>query len=138
MEQKFPNAKSELERYNLLRGTADKVHEMNISRPLSNPEKVSISDDIGEISKVITEIDDEIKQYKKTRKEQYKLMHENLKKLRSNEVCELKECFDFRDHANGMVNTYDKEGILVKSRRMNPEERQATIFGQELKEGTND
>ncbi len=137
-EKKFPNAKSDLERYNLLKGSADRVYRQNIDIPLTSKQIVEISTDLGVVQTTVTEMNEEIKYLKKEKKKQTAQIFKNLQTLAKGSNTEDCELFDFRDYTNNRVNTYNKDGDLIRGRKMLPEERQTTIFTEGLKEGTND
>lgn len=66
----------------------------------------------------------------------YKMHADPLKKANKELLIEVKTgkssvkgmLFNFADHENGIMETYDEMGDFVQSRRLKPEEKQARLF----------
>lgn len=76
--------------------------------------------------------EDELKVVKAEYKEKMEPLQEENKKLLRQVKTRQEELkgtiFNFADHVDGMMYTYDENGDLVGSRRLKPEEKQAKLF----------
>lgn len=120
-----------LDRVQALKDNAVECYQKNVIRNFSEEELVEMKSDLSEVDisfndlemekkEMVAEINDKIKVYKDKRS--LLLKHLKDKYYESNE-----DVFDIDNQEDGVMETYDKQGNLLTTRRLTPKERQTTI-----------
>lgn len=95
--------------------------ELDVKRETLTTNYININDldeELAIIKASFKERTEPLKQENKTLLAQVKTRKEEVKGV----------IFNFADHEEGMMNTFDEGGDLIQSRRLRPDERQAKLF----------
>lgn len=137
MFQEIPENK----RASYLKDNCDRLEPVTYMKTFDDIEIVGFKDELSEKSIEIDGLEER-------KKEENKLINEQLKPLKSERAKLLRnirtkaeevreDCFMFIDQDSRMVGFYNAKGQLVSSRPIRPQEMQTTIFSVE-RTGTND
>lgn len=127
----------------LLRETADKVEITKYQKPLDQDVLDQKREELVNNAIQLNILEEELGAIK----EKYKIQMKPLKQENAVLLSEVKtkqetvegEIFQLANHIDGMMETYDAEGILLGSRRLLPnEKKQARLFVAGDRTGTND
>lgn len=122
----------EHQRLQVLQDTADSVEETTYYRPLTSEDLDGKREQLAENSIKLSELEDEKKAATDSFKGQMKpLANANSKLLR--EIKSRQEqvkgtLYHLMNHDSGFMESYDKTGVLIATRRLTPKEKQKTIF----------
>lgn len=126
------------ERIKTLEDSADKVEELNYTKPFTKEQLLIFKDELSTTMIELNVIEEEFKEVKDSFKAKMKPLREEAKALLTdikNKAEFVKEkCFVMYDRDS--AGYYNAEGVLVYQRPLLPGEKQKTIFSV-LKEGTN-
>lgn len=131
MKQFMPEATAK-ERLMILQENAAKVEQTAYQKNLSADELAARREDLADNCIKLNALDDELKEIK----DDFKLKIDPLKTKNKTLLTEIKTkqttidgtLFHMANHEDGMMETYDQEGMLIGTRRLRPEEKQGTIF----------
>lgn len=131
MRQFMPDL-TEKERLVLLQENAHKVEQTTYQKSLSADELAARREDLADNCIKLNQFEDELKEVK----DDFKLKMDPLKTVNKTLLTEIKTkqttidgtLYHLANHEEGMMETYDKEGFLVASRRLRPEEKQGNVF----------
>lgn len=131
MKQFMPEATLK-ERLMILQENAAKVEQTAYQKNLSADELAARREDLADNCIKLNALDDELKEIK----DDFKLKIDPLKTKNKTLLTEIKTkqttidgtLYHMANHEDGMMETYDQEGMLIGSRRLRPEEKQGTIF----------
>jgi hypothetical protein len=131
MRQFMPEA-TQKERLMILQENAAKVEQTAYQKNLSPDELAARREDLADNCIKLNALDDELKEIK----DDFKLKIDPLKAKNKTLLTEIKTkqttidgtLFHMANHEEGMMETYDQDGLLIGSRRLRPEEKQGTIF----------
>lgn len=134
----YPAAK----RVELLEDNADSKEEIGYMRRFTSEEMADMKDELSDLDIQLNDLEEdklaamqEFKDKMRPLQEEKKSILANLKN-KSEFVRE--SCYKMCDFENAMVGFYNKDGELVESRQMRPEERQKRLFVGMAKTGTDD
>jgi hypothetical protein len=131
MKQFMPEANSK-DRLIILQESAAKTEQTNYQKNLSAEELAARREDLADDCIKLNKYEDELKKIK----DDFKIKMDPLKaanKIRLTEINTKQATFDgtlfhLANYEDGIMETYDNEGMLISSRRLRPEEKQGTIF----------
>lgn len=132
MKQFMPDATAK-ERLMVLQENAHKVELTVYQKALTPDELAARREDLADNCIKLNEKEDELNDIKSG----FKAEMDPLKKTNKTLLTEIKTrqtsidgtLFHVANHEDGMMETYDNEGMLISTRRLRPEEKQGTIFG---------
>lgn len=121
-----------------LEANAESVDEIGYVKQFTQDELDVFKDELAEKSIAINDIEIEKKEvvaeYKRQIDPLQKVVTTNLKRIKEKGEYVKEPCYKFINQKEGMALWYNKQGVLVHSRPINPSERQGRIFP--LKTGT--
>lgn len=131
MKQFMPDSTPK-ERLMMLQENAAKVEQTTYQRVLSPDELAARREDLADNCIKLNQQEDELKEIK----DSFKAVMDPLKAKNKCLLTEIKTkqstvdgtLYHLANHEDGMMETYDSEGLLISSRRLRPEEKQGTIF----------
>lgn len=131
MKQFMPDL-TDKERLMILQENAHKVEQTTYQKSLSADELAARREDLADNCIKLNQFEDELKEVK----DDFKLKMDPLKTTNKTLLTEIKTkqttidgtLYHLSNHEEGMMETYDNEGILVSSRRLRPEEKQGNVF----------
>ncbi len=131
MKQFMPELTAK-ERLMILQENAAKVEQTTYHKALTEEERGIKKDILTENSIKLFDLEEEKKEAVKLWKDKIDpLKKENsllLSEIRTGQTKVDGTLFHLANHDDGMMETYDNDGYLISSRRLRPEEKQATIF----------
>lgn len=128
----FSDIADPAERLRLLKDNCDDREETHYFKPLNQNELDQRSEKIAVICIDIYKLEADLK----TIKDEYKDKIDPLK-IENKQLCNefhtrqadiVGQLFHFKDLETGMMNTYNEEGEFIKSRRLQPNEKQGKLF----------
>lgn len=131
MKQFMPEATPK-ERLMILQENSAKIEQTEYQKNLSADELAARREDLADNCIKLNSLDDELKEIK----DDFKLKIDPLKTRNKTLLTEIKTkqttidgtLYHMANHEDGMMETYDQEGMLISTRRLRPEEKQGTIF----------
>jgi hypothetical protein len=131
MKQFMPEITAK-ERTMLLQENASKIEQTTYQKVLTPDELAARREDLADNCIKLNQFEDELKEVK----DDFKLKMDPLKNFNKTLLTEIKTkqstiegtLFHLANHDDGMMETYDNEGMLISTRRLRPEEKQGTIF----------
>jgi hypothetical protein len=122
----------EADRLRVLQTNADKIEETTYQKPLTE-------DELNMRREILTDNSirlGDLEEAKKTATRVFKDQIDPLKAANKDLLLELRtkqakvegKLYMMANHEDGMMETYDEQGILIESRRLRPEEKQQNIF----------
>lgn len=123
----------EKERIQMLRDNADKVmSDYGYTKRFTPEQLVRMKETLSDISIEVNDLEEQKKEAMAGFKDRIKPVitarKQLLKNLKTKSEFVNEECYKMVDHEEGRVGFYNKDGELVDSRNIYPEERQATIL----------
>ena len=123
--------KTPAERHEMLDTNCEKIEEVSYMKTFNEDELRQRKDSLAETSIRITDIEEDIKNYKSAKDEELKPLKESRKKLIADikakgEVVKEK-CYKFVDLKERRVLYYNEDGDLVDNRRAYPDELSPSI-----------
>lgn len=119
------------QRVKMLEDNAESIEERGFMKPFSPEEVLSLKDDLANVAIDIDNIgiakktaNDGFKAELKPLEDRKKTILENIKN-RSEYVKE--NCYKIVDHTEGMAGFYSRDGQLIESRQLRPDERQKSF-----------
>lgn len=120
------------DRLMMLQENAAKVEITTYQKNLSIDDLASRREDLADNCIKLNQFEDELKDVKDV----FKLKMDPLKTINKILLTEIKTkqttvdgtLFHMSNHDDGIMETYDQEGFFIGSRRLRPEEKQASIF----------
>ena len=120
------------ERTMLMQENATKIEDSVYQRYLSHDELAARREDLADNCIKLNQKEDEFKIVK----DSFKLETDPLKLSNKTLLTEIKTkqatveglLYHMANHEDGMMETYDADGMMIGSRRLRPEEKQGTIF----------
>lgn len=120
------------ERLMIMQENAAKVEQTTYQKALTADELSARREDLADNCIKLNKFEDELKEVK----DDFKLKMDPLKNSNKTLLTEIKTkqttidgtLFHMANHEDGMMETYDNEGLLIASRRLRPEEKQTNIF----------
>lgn len=129
------------EREALLKDNAYHSEKRTVKRSLSREELADLKHEHAHASITLRDMKAELKKFtdeKKAEMKPYEMANKERLDLIKQKYRESEETvYGVADHAEGMMNYYDKEGKFLESRRLLPSELQTLIIPMQ-REGTND
>lgn len=132
------------ERRRILQDNADKVEQGSYFKVLDEEETLVLREELAEVSIKQRQLEQE----KKDLIDEWKERHEPVKRRKLELIDNLRSgqeemegtLYLVADHDAGDMLYYDSEGVLIKSRRLRPDEKQIKIMNmlRNDKTGTND
>lgn len=116
----------------LLQENATSVEQEVYQKPLDEDQLAAKREELADNYIKINRLDEELKEIKKTYKDQTDPLKDsnsillNEIKTRQQQVSGL--LYYIPNYEDNMMEAYDKDGVLVSSRRLRPDEKQANIF----------
>lgn len=131
MKQFMPEA-TEKDRLMILQESAAKIEQTTYQKTLSADELAARREDLADDCIKLNQFEDELKEVK----DDFKAKMDPLKSANKIRLTEIKTkqttvdgtLFHLANYEDGMMETYDHEGMMISSRRLRPEEKQGTIF----------
>jgi len=131
MKQFMPDL-SVKERLMVMQENAAKVEQTSYQKTLSPDELAARREDLADNCIKLNQFEDELKEVK----DDFKVKMDPLKQTNKTLLTEIKTkqstvdgtLFHMANHEDGMMETYDNDGVLISSRRLRPEEKQGSIF----------
>jgi len=131
MKQFMPEATAK-ERLMILQENAAKVEQTTYQKVLTPDELAARREDLADDCIKLNQFEDELKEVK----DDFKTKMDPLKAANKTRLTEIKTkqttvdgtLYHLANHDDGMMETYDGEGLLISSRRLRPEEKQGSIF----------
>lgn len=128
----MPECTSAKERTMLLQDNAAKVEETTYQKNLSQDELAARREDLADNCIKLNQFEDELKEVK----DGFKVKMDPLKVVNKTLLTEIKTkqstidgiLYHVSNFEDSMMETYDAEGMLISTRRLRPEEKQANIF----------
>ena len=120
------------DRLMMLQENAAKIEVTTYQKNLSVDDLAERREDLADNCIKLNQLDDELKEVK----DDFKIKMDPLKTINKTLLTEIKTkqttvdgtLFHLSNHDDGIMETYDQEGLFIGSRRLRPEEKQATIF----------
>jgi hypothetical protein len=120
------------DRQRLLTENADRIEETTYFKPLSQDELDLRREKLTDNAILLSEFEDEKKDIMDTFKSKMKpLVDENkviMEDVKRKQAEVTGKLFHMANHEEGLMETFDENGEFVSSRRLRPDEKQATIF----------
>lgn len=114
-----------------LRDNAMQVEKQNVKVMFSEEELSEMKSNLSEISIEENELKEELKDISKDLKDKIKSKRENikglLKYLKDKYILQNQEVYLIDDQENGLMLTYNQEGMIIESRKLRANERQTRI-----------
>ena len=130
-----------MERINVMRDTADGIEEGGYVRELTDEEITNRNEELVQVCIDLKRKNDEKKDWMDSWKSEVKPMTIRqdtlITELKTRQIEMDGKLFLMANHDNGMMEYYDEQGELVRSRRLKPEEKRGNVF-RPAKTGTND
>lgn len=131
MKQFMPEA-TEKERLMIMQENAAKIEQTTYQKVLTPDELAARREDLADNCIKLNEKEDDLNEIKSD----FKAVMDPLKKTNKILLTEIKTkqstidgtLFHMANYDDGMMETYDNEGMLISSRRLRPEEKQQNIF----------
>lgn len=131
MKQFMPEATAK-DRLMILQENAAKIEETTYQKNLDAEELASRREDLADNCIRLNQFEDELKEVK----DDFKTKMDPLKNSNKTLLTEIKTkqstvegtLFHLANHEEGYMETYDKEGVLISTRRLRPDEKQGVIF----------
>lgn len=122
----------EKERLMILQENAAKIEKTTYQKTLTPDELAARREDLADNCIKLNEKEDDLNEIKSD----FKAVMDPLKKTNKILLTEIKTkqstidgtLFHMANYDDGMMETYDNEGMLISSRRLRPDEKQKTIF----------
>lgn len=131
-----------IDKIQFLKDNCDEVEKLGYTRNFTQDELDGMKDDLADVSIDINDIEVEKKETNAEFKKRLDTLKDErkdlLEKIRTRSEFVNEECFKFIDHESETTGYYNKEGELVSTRRIKPEERQTNIRQFARLTGTND
>lgn len=131
MKQFLPEA-TKSERTSALEENASKVEVTKYQKPLTEDELIQRREMFVDNAIKVSQKEDELKEIKDTFKSEIdpiKAVNKVLQaEIKTRQQTVEGTIYHLANHEDGMMETYDHEGIMISSRRLRPDERQGGIF----------
>lgn len=131
MKQFMPEL-SKKERLQILQEQSAKVEETSYQKALTEDELNLRREDLADNCIELNAKEDELKEIKEQFKNEMDPLKQKNKKLLTEIKTKQTTCngrlFHMANYDEGMMETYDDEGLLISSRRLRPEEKQGNVF----------
>lgn len=131
MKQILPDATAK-ERLMILQENAQKIEVTTYQKNLTDDELSARREDLAENHIKLDQFEDEALEFKAQHKKKVEpLKGANriiLQEIKTKQTSVDGTLFHMANHEDGMMETYDQDGIMISSRRLRPEERQGAIF----------
>lgn len=131
MKQFMPDVTPK-ERLMVMQESAAKVEQTSYQKTLTADELAARREDLADDCIKLNQFEDELKEVKDGFKDKMDPL-KAANKLRLTEIKTKQSTIDgtlyhVPNHEDGMMETYDHEGMLISSRRLRPEEKQGGLF----------
>lgn len=114
-----------------LKANADRIEKQTFMRKLMDPEYEKVVQDFARVATDIKVLEEEFKAVKDDFKDRLKPLQQqfqyHLSVVRTHQIQVTEEVYLIADHESGMMETYSKDGELILSRRLTPEEKQTRM-----------
>lgn len=124
-----------------LEDNADGIQEgYTYTRRLSEEELQTLADEMGENAVNLMICEEQKREYLESLKLETQPLQRRNKEITMSLRTKTEEVtgtvYEFRDHENGVVETFGADGEFLASRRMRPDEGQSTIYSMRRRTGT--
>lgn len=120
------------ERLAMLQDNATKTEQTSYQKTLTPDELAQRREDLADNCIKLNKLEDDLKEVKDDFKtEMDPLKNKNkvlLSEIKTKQTTAEGALYHLANHDDGMMEIYDAEGFLIESRRLRPEEKQASIF----------
>jgi hypothetical protein len=128
----WPEVADPEQRLRLLRDNCDRLEHEDYSRELTQHEMDQRREMLADNCIAINGHEGELKEIKDEFKRKIDPLKQHnvtlLQEIKTGRVEEQGDLFYIADHENGMMEVFDKNGELVRSRRLTPDEKQGRLF----------
>jgi hypothetical protein len=131
MKQLLPDLSTK-ERLMILQENAQKIEQTTYQKNLTDEELAARREDLAENHIKLGQYDDEAQEFKHEFKKKVEPLRNSnriiLQEIKTKQTSVDGTLFHMANHEDGMMETYDQEGVMISSRRLRPDERQGAIF----------
>lgn len=130
--KQFQPGVSPKERTMLMQESAAKVEQTTYQKTLSADDLAARREDLADNCIKLNQFEDELKEVKDDFKDKMDpLKNKNktlLSEIKTKQTTVDGTLYHIANHEDGIMETWDSEGVFVSSRRLRPEEKQAGLF----------